>query len=404
MTLRLAIAGCGVMGRRHVLGLKRLKDIGRLQFDLAAVCDPLEANAIRMAESAEELLGRRPAIHADPAALSADDVDALDITTSPDLHARIGIAALQKGIHVQVEKPITLTIGEGALLVAAAAAADRRLSVAENYRRDPINRLAKALIDGGAIGRLFLIVQSSSGSGENVIITPWRHLKRSCGIAIDMGVHYTDILEYLLGPIDTVAGLGAVVDRERKDSDGKMHPADAEDVALGVARFESGALANMVLSVAGRGEGHFTRMVYGTRGSLGIPGGRLGEPLRLTVRADGVDQPVAEADLLALVPDFTLDPTTAKLFGGEPLTSYRLSWAETDANLLAIEYDDFAEAILSDRQPEVTGQMGLRSLALAYGFLESDRLGRFLSTEELLSGRILPYQQEIEASLAAHRG
>lgn len=404
MTLRLAIAGCGVMGRRHVLGLKRLKDIGRLRFDLTAVCDPFETNALRMAESAEELLGQRPAIHADPAALSARDVDALDITTSPDLHARIGIAALQAGVHVQVEKPITLTIGEGTLLVAAAAAADRRLSVAENYRRDPINRLAKALIDGGAIGRPFLIVQSSSGSGGDVIITPWRHLKRSCGIAIDMGVHYTDILEYLLGPIETVAGLGAVVDRDRKDADGRMHPADAEDVALGVARFESGALASMVLSVAGRGEGHFTRMVYGTRGSLGIPGDRLGDPPRLTVRTDGVDQPVAEADLLALVPEFALDATTARLFGGERLTSYRRSWAETDANLLAIECDDFAEAILSDRQPEVTGQMGLRSLALAYGFLESDRLGRFLSTEELLSGRILPYQQEIEASLAAHRG
>jgi predicted dehydrogenase len=102
------------------------------------------------------------------------------------------------------------------------------------------------------------------------------------------------------------------------------------------------------------------------------------------------------------VPDFALDETTAGLFGGDRLTSYRMPWADTDANLLAIEFDDFAESILSDREPEVTGQMGLRSLALAYGFLESDRLGRFLRTEELLSGQNLPYQQEIEVSLAAH--
>ena len=103
-------------------------------------------------------------------------MQALDVTTSPDLHARIGIEALQAGRHVQVEKPITLTIAEGRDLVAAAR--DRKLSVAENYRRDPINRLAKALIDAGVLGTPFLVVQSSSGAGENVIITPWRHLKR----------------------------------------------------------------------------------------------------------------------------------------------------------------------------------------------------------------------------------
>ena len=204
---------------------------------------------------------------------------ALDITTSPDLHARIGIEALRAGRHVQVEKPITLTIPEGRALVAAAS--DRKLSVAENYRRDPINRLAKALIDAGAIGKPFLAVQSSSGAGENVIITPWRHLKRACGIAIDMGVHYADILEYLLGPMSTVAGLGAVIDAERKDADGKLHPADAEDLTVGVGRFESGALATWILSVAGRGEGHFSRTIYGTGGSLSIPGDRTGHPLKI---------------------------------------------------------------------------------------------------------------------------
>jgi predicted dehydrogenase len=400
MTLMLAIAGCGVMGTRHVLGLKKLKDIGRLRFDLVAICDPFEANAVKMANLAEELLGSRPAIYTDPSQLPAS-VEALDIATSPDLHARIGIEALRAGCHVQVEKPITLTRGGGRYL--GPAAPDRKLSVAENYRRDPVNRLAKALLDSGAIGKPFLAVQSSSGAGENVIITPWRHLKRACGIAIDMGVHYADILEYLLGPIATVAGLGAVIDAERKGVDSTMFPADAEDVTIGVGRFESGALATWLLNVAGRGEGHFSRMVYGTGGSLSIPGDRTGSPLKLVVRKDGQDIVVADDQLLALVPDFKLDETTAALFGGERITSYQLPWADTDANLLAIEFDDFAEAILSDRQPEVDGAFGLRSLALSYGFLESDRLGRFITTTELLTSDDLPYQREIEASLAEAR-
>jgi predicted dehydrogenase len=395
MTIPLAIAGCGVMGRRHVLGLKKLREAGRSRFELAAICDPLESSASAMADLAEELLGTRPAIYADPADLPAE-VEALDVTTSPDLHARIGIEALQAGRHVQMEKPITLTIAEGRDLVAAAETSGRKLSVAENYRRDPINRLAKALIDAGAIGRPFLAVQSSSGSGENVVITPWRHLKRACGIAIDMGVHYADILEYLLGPLNTIAGLGAVIDTERKGADGTMHPADAEDLTIGVGRYENGALMSLILSVAGRGEGHFTRTIYGTGGSLSIPGDRTGQPLRLTVRTNGEDRLVPGDELLGLVPDFRLDDTTAALYGDDRITAYDLPWADTDANLLAIEFDDFAEAILSDRRPEVDGAQGLRSLAISYGFLESDRLARFVTVDELLTSTDLPYQQEIE--------
>ena len=396
MTLSLAIAGCGVMGRRHVGGLKKLQAIDRLRFELVAVCDPVESSATAMADLVEAQLGTRPAIYADPADLPAG-VQALDITTSPDLHARIGIQTLRAGRHVQMEKPITLTIAEGRDLLAAQG--DRKLSVAENYRRDPINRLAKALIDAGVLGRPFLIVQSSSCAGENVVITPWRHLKRSCGIAIDMGVHYADILEYLLGPLETIAGLGAVIDTERKGADGTMHPADAEDLTIGVGRYESGALATMILSVAGRGDGHFTRVVYGTQGSLSIPGDRTGQPLRLSLRANGEDRVVADDELLTLVPDFRLDDTTAALFGGDRITSYDQSWADTDANLLAIEFDDFAKAILSDQEPEVDGAFGLRSLAISYGFLESDRLGRFVSVDELLTSADLPYQREVEEAL-----
>lgn len=392
MTISLAIAGCGVMGRRHVLGLRKLQEIGRLRFDLVAVCDPVESSANAMADLAETLLGSRPAVYASPADLPTS-IDALDITTAPDLHARIGIDALRAGRHVQMEKPLTLTIPEGRMLLAAVG--DRKLSVAENYRRDPVNRLARALIDAGVVGRPFLAVQSSSGWGENVIITPWRHLKRSCGIAVDMGVHYADILEYLLGPLETIAGLGAVIDTQRKGVDGALFPADAEDLTVGIGRYANGALATLILNLAGRGEEHFCRTVYGTAGSLSIPGDRTGKPLGLTVRQGGKDRAIPDRELLDVVPDFHLDDTTAALFGGDRITTYDLPWADTDANLLAIEFDDFASAILDDRSPEVDGVQGLRSLAIAYGLLESDRLGRFVSVEELLTSDDLPYQKEI---------
>ncbi len=390
MTLTLAIAGCGGMARRHLLGLEKLKGLGRLEVDLVAVADPVEAQREGLADRARELLGRRPETYASTAGLHAahPDLDAFDVSTSPDTHEEVGVEALAASAHVMVEKPIALTVEQGLRLVRAADEAGLKLAVAENYRRDPINRLAQALVDAGALGRVFLAVQSSSGGGEKVVITPWRHRSDKGGIGLDMGVHYADVLEYLLGPIATVVGMAEVVDERRIDERGVWHPADAEDLVVGAARFESGVLANLLLSHAGRGEGHFHRSLYGTAGTLAIPPDRTGSPLKLVLRRDGQDVEVPEADLLDLVPDFTLDRTTADLFGGVRLPSYDLPWADIDANLLAVEFDDFAGAILDDRPPEVSGHDGLRSLTVMLAFFESQNLGRAVDVEAFLrSGR-----------------
>lgn len=400
MTLTLGIFGCGVMGQRHIRGLGRLRQVGRLRVELAGVCDILPDNANRAVALAEELLGQRPQVFPSFEAMQRGlpQLDYILITTSPSTHADIGVTALQSGVHVLSEKPVALTVKQGAQLVRAAAAAGRWLAVAENYRRDPINRLARALLDAGAIGRPFHAIQSSSGSGEFVIITPWRHLRKSCGIVIDMGVHYTDILEYLLGPIESVVGMNAVVDSQRRGADGALYPADAEDFSTGAVRFRSGVIGTWLLSMAGRGTGHFSRVIYGTGGSLQIPGDRTGQALQLTQRINGKDVAVPAEELLGLVPNFALEPTTAALFGGERLTTYTLPWSDIDAGLLAIEHDDMASAILDDRAPEVTGENGLRDLALAYGFIESERLGRIVHTDELLNGTVSAYQDELEVS------
>ena len=398
MALALGLCGCGVMGRRHLFGLRRLQEIGRRQFELVGLVDPVAASAGRLAVLAEELLGRRPATFASLADLQrAVLLDAIDVTTAPHLHADLAVEALENGIHVLVEKPIALTVLQGSRMLQAAAAAKRHLAVAENYRRDPINRLARALLDAGTIGRPYLIVQSSSGSGEHVIITPWRHRKQSGGIVVDMGIHYADLLEYFLGPIDTVVGMNAVVDNRRRDAEGQWHLADAEDLTAGVVRFASGSIGNLLLNLAGRGLNHTARVIYGTAGALSIPNDRSGLPLQLSLRRDGIDVLVSAEEQLQLVPDFALDAATAALFGGDRLASYDLPWAEIDANLLAIELDDFAGAILTGRAPEVDGEAGQRSLAIVYGFLESERLGRIISVDEMLSGQAVAYQETLVA-------
>ncbi|MBL8162588.1 MAG: Gfo/Idh/MocA family oxidoreductase [Anaerolineae bacterium] len=396
MTFALGLVGCGGMGRRHVLGMSKLLAAGQMRFELAAVCDVLPANGERLADQARDLLGKRPDVYTDLAAmLRAVKLDGLLVTTTPETHINVAFQAFASGLDVMIEKPITLTVAEGVGLVDAARHAGRTLAVAENYRRDPINRLGKALVDNGMVGRPFLATQASSSAGEFVIITPWRHRKDRGGIVIDMGVHYTDILEFYLGPIDSVFGMSAIVDAERKDADGKLHPADAEDLSVGVMRFRSGALVNWLLSMAGRGESFFSRVIYGTNGSIAIPGDRTGKPIRLVQRQAGKDVEIPQDELLRLLPDFCLDATTAALFGSERLTTYDLAWADIDANLLAIEQADFVDAIIQGRQPEVTGEMGLRSLALVFGLLEAERLGQVITLDAVLRRRDLPYEMDI---------
>jgi predicted dehydrogenase len=396
MTVALALVGCGGMGRRHLLGMKRLQTVGQMAFDLTAVCDVLPENGEKAAALAEDLLGYRPQVFKTlDEMIRTVKLDAIIITTTPETHTDVGLEAFAAGLHVMAEKPITLTVAQGTQLVEAGKQAGRKLAVAENYRRDPINRLGKALLDAGAVGRPFLMNQASSGAGEFVIITPWRHLKNRGGIVIDMGVHYADILEYYLGLAEHVVGMNAVVDKQRIDAQGEAHPADAEDLSVGVARHRNGVIANWLLSMAGRGESLFARTIYGTGGSLGIPSDRSGKALKLVQRRGKEDVVVPESELLALVPDFALDDVTAVLFGGQRLTSYELPWADIDANLLGIEQADFVDAILHDREPEVSGVDGLRSLAMVFGFLESERLGRIITVDEVLQNPNLPYQAEL---------
>lgn len=398
MTLRLALVGCGFMGRRHLAGLKRLRDIGHDEIELAAVCDVVRPQAEEAAAVAAELLGRRPDVLTDPRFTGPTPaIDAVIVTTPPATHEDVATAVLAAGRHVMVEKPLTLTVAQGRRLLAASERAGRVLAVAENYRRDPVNRLARAIIESGRLGRVYLAEQAACGRGDSVIISVWRHMRASGGILIDMGVHYADVIEYLLGPVDRIAGVGTQVQPARRGPDGAWHDVDAEDVCLGIAITEAGAFVHWMINYAARGDSSFRRVVYGTEGTMRVPRDRTGEPLQL-VLSDGDDvRPIAPEEQLALVPGFALDDVTARLFGGERLASYELEWSVTDANLLAIEQADFAGAILEGRAPEVGGVEGLRALAVAYGFLDAGQAERTLRVRDLLNGAGADYQSTLVA-------
>jgi len=407
----LAIVGCGGMGGRHLLGLKELMDSGLNNVELAAVCDLRRDNAEYLADKAEELLGVRPRVFEDIAQMvkAVPDLQAASVTTDAGSHHIVAVAALDLGLHLLCEKPLALTMRGCNRILDAQRRSGKALSVAENYRRDPMSRLTKALIDGGAAGRPYMYVDASISAGDRIVITPWRHMKNQGGMLIDGGVHNADMMLYYMGDATQVYARVKRWERTRYKTEGggvsgfyahwhKEMPdsieATADDTLMAVIHFGSGAMGQWTQSYAGHGQGFGHSGVYGSLGSLRPGGTRNGRSPVL--KLDGQDEVTGDA-LLDLVPGFALDEITARLFGAERMGSYEVTFPEADRKLLAIEYHELGTCVLQGAKPEVDGGAGRRALALCYAAFESSVQNRPVTLDEIEAEEVGTYAADVNA-------
>jgi predicted dehydrogenase len=408
--MQLAIIGCGGMGGRHLYGLKALKDIGQCPFDLVGACDVWRDNAEYLAECAERLLGRRPQVFTTIEALAAalPGLQVVDVTTPNGTHHVVVAQAMELGWHVLCEKPVALTIRGANHMIEAQRRSGKVLSVAENHRRDPICRLTKALLDAGAIGTPWMLFHIGAGSGNGIMITHIASEEYSVGYVTSSAVHTTDLMQYYLGDIREIYARTREWEPIRYKASTRFvsrsydHWYDqvpdqvevtAEDTLVSVFEFESGAMGQWTVFLAGHGEGFNYGSVYGSAGSLRLAGVRNGRPVQLH-RDDG---PVPEDELLALVPEFHLDETMARLFGAERLTSYDHGFDQADAALIAAEYDELARCITAGVQPEVDAYVARKDLAAVYAAHESNLLGRPVTLQEIEEERTAVYEADINA-------
>ena len=398
-------------------GWPNLHNAGLSPFELVGACDPVRANAESLADDAEERLGTRPQVVESMEELEALGVVAVDITTTPRYHHTVAEEAIARGWHAMIEKPVGLTVRASNRIQQAAERSDSIVSVAENYRRDPMNRLGKALLDAGVIGSPRLMIHNTMGGGSNMTITVWRHQKNQSGVLLDVGVHFSDILEFYLGPVRTVYAQSrlhepirynpAAGPAGRSSSNpagvyGKWQnqmpaqfEATAEDASYATLLFESGAVCQFIEDHAAHGQGVWTRQIHGSAGSLELPSDRSGQ--LITLHKDG--EAICDESLLDIVPDFHLEPITAALFGGDRLWGYEFPFPVTDRKLLATEYGEFGLAIEDGGSIEVDPAQGARSVALTYAMLESNVAGRALTMDEVLSEKVDAYQLEIDEEL-----
>jgi predicted dehydrogenase len=191
--LRGAVIGYGfISGKGHVPAyLERARTRGDVE--IVAVADIC---GTRREKVQAELPGARVYPSADALlAAEAGRLDFVDISTPPCDHAAIAHRALEAGLHVLCEKPLTTTLADAGALLERARRAGRVLFPCHNYKHAPVVKAIRAVIASGRIGRVRSVTLSTFRNTHAKGVTEWnthwrRHRKFSGGgIAMDHGSH-----------------------------------------------------------------------------------------------------------------------------------------------------------------------------------------------------------------------
>ena len=136
------------MGYRHLLGyIEYLKYDKNL--DLVALVDFNEKSSSFLSDKYYEHTGKRLEIfkNYDELVTSNLSLDSVDIATTNDTHHKISSWAMKQNLHVMCEKPVALSIKLANELIDVQNKSGKKFAVFENFRRDPINRFTKFVID-----------------------------------------------------------------------------------------------------------------------------------------------------------------------------------------------------------------------------------------------------------------
>jgi predicted dehydrogenase len=197
--LRLAIIGCGLIGKKRAAALTKVP--GAV---LVAVCD---LNAARARELAALYPGCEALTGADKL-LARPDVDAVIVATLNGALAPLSLAAVRAGKHVLVEKPGALNAAELRGVQATAAKTSAKVRIGYNHRYHPALEKARELIDSGVLGPLMFMRGRYGHGGRKGYDREWRADPKLSGGGelIDQGVHLIDLAGWFLGDFTTVEG------------------------------------------------------------------------------------------------------------------------------------------------------------------------------------------------------
>lgn len=273
------------------------------------------------------------------AVLADPEIEAVINTTPNDVHLPTTRAAAEAGKHVFLDKPIANSVSDGRALTEACRAAGVVLALGYQRRRESHFRWIRQQIDAGVFGKLVNAEANISRDRLGKIdLSSWRYQAAGMpgGVMLQIGIHYADVLDYLIGPITAVRGQFAQL----------VLPGDNPDVASMMFEHENGALSTLNASYASASE-YYLMNIYGKDATAYYD---LHNGLRWLKR--GTDKAVT-------VPCEKNDTFVEEL-------------------------EEFAAAVRGHGKPEVGGDYATSSLAVIRAGILSAREGRRVEVEEIL--------------------
>jgi UDP-N-acetyl-2-amino-2-deoxyglucuronate dehydrogenase len=332
--VRFALVGCGRISKSHIDALGKHSDAA----ELVDVCD---VDAEALADAARTTGARPHRLLSDM--LAKTDADAVILTTPSGLHAIQAIQVAEAGLDVVSEKPMATRYEDGLAMVKACDAAGVRLFIVKQNRRNATLQLLKRAVSQGRFGRIYMVNINVfwTRPQEYYDAAPWRGTwEYDGGALMNQASHYVDLLDWLVGPIESVHAYTATLERKIQ----------AEDTAAVSLRWRSGALGSMnvtMLTYPRNMEGSIT--ILGEKGSVRIGGVAVNEIQHWEFAEPHEDDAtVAEASY-----------ATTSVYGfGHPLY-----------------YDNVIKTLRGEAEPETDGRSGLRSLETLIAIYRSARDG-----------------------------
>jgi predicted dehydrogenase len=336
------IIGCGVIAPFHARAVQAVAGAR-----LVAVADEVPERAAKLggefdvsvAESVDALLAR-------------PDIQAVSLCVPSGLHAEIGVRAARSGKHVLCEKPLDITLAAADRLIAACREAGVKLGVVSQHRFGPAMIQIKEALAAGRFGRLLFggasipwyRTQGYYDSGA------WRGTWAldGGGCLMNQGVHYIDLLQWAMGPVERVVARTATV----------AHQIEVEDIALAILHFQNGALGLIQGSTA----------IY------------PGLPERLEIAGEGGTAVLTAATLT--VWEFKDEKGEAGAYGSKVRAeAAAAATGAADPSAIggsthAAQVADLVAAIREDRDPAIPGEAARRPLEIILAVYQSAREGR----------------------------
>ncbi|RPF41965.1 putative dehydrogenase [Hydrogenoanaerobacterium saccharovorans] len=346
----IGIIGCGKIAQvRHIPEYTDNKN--------ATIAAYYDLNTQRAQELANQYGGKvypsYEEILADP------EIDAVSVCTANSSHAQITIEALKAGKHVLCEKPMATTLEDCEEMVLAAKQSGKFLMIGQNQRLTKAHARAKQLLNEGIIGDVITFRTTfghggpetwSIDSGKNTWF--FDKNKAAMGAMADLGIHKTDLIQFLLG--QTVTETTAIITTlDKKDANGNLIGVD--DNAVCIYKMSGGALGTMTASWTYYGEEDNSTILYGTKGMMCI-----------------YDDPV-----------YSITVTTAS---GENIY-YQIDKIQTNDNQTKSGViDEFVDCLVNNKAPAISGESVLTAMRAVFASIQSSQTGRTVAVRQLDKG------------------